>query len=184
MLYLYVDHCSHIFNFLITYFCSTKTFFFLSYSIYIQVKTHSFSIQPKISLTEEHRTPTRQFVEVGDIHHLGEFTSEEEDTLQSQFLDRRMPSNEVDWRINAIVAPLATQLETLIQPMRELRERNSNRSTEGATVSERSRSSGRRSDTEFCSFVPPLLSLLDFLMIISWCLLSVTEPQPVLRHRS
>ena len=62
---------------------------------------------------EENRTtPTRHFVEVGDIHHSGESASEGEDNLQSQLLERRLSSSEVDRKINAISAPLAMQLET------------------------------------------------------------------------
>ena len=101
-------------------------------------------------MSGENRTPTRQFDEVGDVHHSGESASERENNLQSQLLDRRMFffSNEVERRINAIVAPLATQLETLTQPVRELSERSSNHSTEWNTAFERSRSSSQRSDTE------------------------------------
>ena len=62
---------------------------------------------------EENRTtPTRQFIKVGDIHHSGESASEGEDNLQSQLLDRRLSSGEVDRKINAISASLAMQLET------------------------------------------------------------------------
>ena len=46
-----------------------------------------------------------------------------------------------------MVAPLATQLETLIQSVRKLCETNSNRSTEGDAICEQSRSLGERSDT-------------------------------------
>ena len=59
-------------------------------------------------MTEDNRTPSRQFVEVGDAHISGESACEVEDNLQSQLLDRRLSSSEVDWRINAIVAPLTT----------------------------------------------------------------------------
>ena len=55
-------------------------------------------------MSEENRTSTRQFVEVGDVHHSDESASEGEENLQSQLLDRRLFSTEVDWRINAIVA--------------------------------------------------------------------------------
>ena len=58
-----------------------------------------------------------------------------------------MSSSEVDRRIIAIVTPLATQLETVIQSIRELSERSSNRLTEGNLASERSKSSGQCSDT-------------------------------------
>ena len=66
-------------------------------------------------MSEENRTPTRQFVEIGDLHASGESGSEAEDQLQSQLLDRKISSSEVDRRINAIVSPVATQLETLIR---------------------------------------------------------------------
>ena len=55
-------------------------------------------------------------------------------------------SSEVDWRVNATVAPLATQLETLIQSLREFSERSSNRSGEENVASERSRFLSQRSD--------------------------------------
>ena len=64
-----------------------------------------------------------------------------------QTLQRKLSSSEVGRKINAIVAPLATQLETLIQSVRELNERSSNRLTAGITASEGSGSSGQRSDT-------------------------------------
>ena len=57
-----------------------------------------------------------------------------------------MSSREVDIKINAIVAPLSTQLEIIIQPVSELGERSSTRSTEGNVLSERSRSSGQLFD--------------------------------------
>ena len=58
-----------------------------------------------------------------------------------------MTSNEIDKGRNAVVAPLSMHLETLIQSMKELTERNSIRSTEGNETSEQSRSTGKRSDT-------------------------------------
>ena len=66
-------------------------------------------------MSEENRTPTRQFVEHGDVHHFGETASEGESNLQFQLLDGRMSSSEVYRRINATASPLATHLETLIQ---------------------------------------------------------------------
>ena len=78
-------------------------------------------------------------MEVGDVHHSGQSASEEEGNLQSQLLDRKLFSSEVDKRINAIVAALAAQLETIIQSVRELSERRSNRSTERNAASERSK---------------------------------------------
>ena len=97
-------------------------------------------------MSERNRTPTRSFIEVGNVHHSGESADEGEDNLQLQLLDRKMSSGEVDGRINAIVAPLATQFATLIQSVKELSERNSNHPTERNAESERSRSSGQRSD--------------------------------------
>ena len=64
-----------------------------------------------------------------------------------------MCSSEIDRRINAIVGFLVTQIETFIQLVRELSQRSSNRSTEGNKASERSRSSGQRSDTEIHIFM-------------------------------
>ena len=93
-------------------------------------------------MSEETRTPKRPFIEVRDVHHSGESASEREDNLQSQLLDSRMSSSEVHRRINAIFAPLATQLKTLILSVTELIEKNSSRLTEGNAASERSRSSG------------------------------------------
>ena len=93
-------------------------------------------------MSEENRIPTRQFVEVGDAHVPVESASDVEDNLQSQLLERKLSSREVDRRINPIVVPLATQLETLIQSVREL---SSNRSTEGNVASERSRLLNQRS---------------------------------------
>ena len=95
---------------------------------------------------EENTTPNRQFVKIGDARNSVESVSDVEDNLQSQSPERRICSSEVDRRINAIAAPLATQLETLIQSVRERSEGSSNRSTEANVASERSRSSGQRSD--------------------------------------
>ena len=71
-------------------------------------------------MSEGNRTPTRQFVEIGDAHVSAESASDAEDNLQSQLLERKLSSSEVDRRIKAIYAPLASQLETLIQSLREL----------------------------------------------------------------
>ena len=98
-------------------------------------------------MSEGSRTSTRQFVEIGDAHVSAESASDVEDNLQSQKLERKLWSSEVDRRINAIVAPLATQLETLIQSVKELSERSSNRLTEDNVTSERSRSSSQPSDS-------------------------------------
>ena len=98
-------------------------------------------------MSEENKTPTRPFIEIGDAHNQVESASDVEDNLQSQLLERKFSSSEVDRRIKAISAPLATQLETLIQSVRELSDRSSNRSTEGNVASERSKSSGQRPTT-------------------------------------
>ena len=93
-------------------------------------------------MPEENTTPTWQFLEIGDAHISAESESDAEDNLQYQILDRKLSSSEVDRWINAIVAPLAMQLEKLIQSAREQSERSSNRSTEGNVASERTRLSG------------------------------------------
>ena len=82
-------------------------------------------------MSEGNRKPTRQFVEIGDAHVATESGSDTGDNLQSQLLDRKSSSSEIDRIINAIVAPLATQLEMLIQSVWGVGERSSNRSIEG-----------------------------------------------------
>ena len=74
-----------------------------------------------------------------------------------------MSSSEVDRRINAIVAPVATQLETLIHSVRELSERSLKGSTEGIAASERLRSSGQRSDK--CSAIKNVFLVESFDML-------------------
>ena len=91
----------------------------------------------KLTTCKENRTPTRQFVEIDKSHVLAESGSDTKDQLQSQLLDWKLSSSEVDRRRNAIVAPLSTQLQTLIQSVRELSERSSNRSTDKNVASER-----------------------------------------------
>ena len=81
-------------------------------------------------MSGENRTPTRQFVEVGVAHVSAESASDVADNLQSQLPERKLSTSEVDRRINAIVASLTTQLETLFQSVKELSEKCSNRSTE------------------------------------------------------
>ena len=71
-------------------------------------------------MSEENTTPTRQFVETGFAPKPAESASEAEDNLQSQSIECRLSSSEVDRRINAIACLLATQLETSIQSVREL----------------------------------------------------------------
>ena len=90
-------------------------------------------------MSEGNRTPTGRFVEVNDVHRSGESASEGEDNLRVQLLDRRMSSCEFDRKINAIIAPLSTQLEKLIQSVSELCERNLTHLTEGNAASGRSR---------------------------------------------
>ena len=101
-------------------------------------------------MSEGNRTPTRQFVEVGDVNASVESLSDGEDNLQSQMLEKNLLSSEFDRRINAIFTQLVTQIEMLIRSIRELSEGGSNRSTEGNVASERSRLSRLRSDNVFC----------------------------------
>ena len=96
-------------------------------------------------MSEEDRRLTRQFVEIGDAHISAESACDVEDNLQSQILERKISSSEVDRRTIAIVAPLVIQSETLIQSLRKLSEKRYNRSTQEIVASERSKS-GRRSD--------------------------------------
>ena len=114
--------------------------------------------------------PTRQIVELGDTHNSGEAASESQRNLQSQLLDRRLTSSDIDRRINAIDALLSTQL-LLIQSVRELNERSSTRSAEKNMLSDRSRISGQRSgrhnscelqkhDHNFANPRQPLLHML------------------------
>ena len=58
-------------------------------------------------MSQENRTPTKQFVKFGDVRHSGDSASEGEDDLQLQLLDRRMSSSEVDSKINAIFASVS-----------------------------------------------------------------------------
>ena len=60
------------------------------------------------------RTPTRQFVELGDAHGSGESASDGEGNLRSQLLDRIKTASEIDRRINAIAAHLSTQFQLWI----------------------------------------------------------------------
>ena len=71
-------------------------------------------------MSEENRTPTRLLVEAGDVHKSGESTGEGEDNLQSQLLNRRMSSSEVDRRTNGTVVLLATQFEMLVVCIKSL----------------------------------------------------------------
>ena len=59
-----------------------------------------------------------------------------------------MTSNQIDRMINAIVAPLSTQLEALIQSVRELNEMSFIRPTERNTKSDREESSGQHFDSQ------------------------------------
>ena len=77
--------------------------------------------------------------------------------LRSQLLNRRMTSNKIDKRINAIVARLFTQLEALIQSVREFNERVYIFSTEGNVMFEQSRSTGQRLDNRSSLAAPDSL---------------------------
>ena len=94
-------------------------------------------------MSEGNRTPTRQFVEAGNARALVESASDEEDSLRSQLLERKLSSIEVDRRMNTKVAPLATQIETLILSVTEPSESSSNSSTEVNVASERLISPGQ-----------------------------------------
>ena len=90
---------------------------------------------------EGNRTITWQFVKVGDAHVSAESASDYEDNLQSKLLERS------GQEIKRNSCPTRYATRNLIQSVKELSERSSNRSTEGNVESEQSRSSGRRSDT-------------------------------------
>ena len=57
-----------------------------------------------------------------------------------------MTSSKIDRRISAIVAPLCTHLEMLIQSVKQFNERISPRLTEGNVASDRLQLTGQRSD--------------------------------------
>ena len=105
----------------------------------------SDSTSHRTKLSEKNRTLITQVFEVGDVHQSVESASDNEENLRSTLLDLRMTSSGIGRRINTIVARPSTQLETLIQSVRELNEGNSTRSTKGSIVFERSRSSDQRS---------------------------------------
>ena len=113
-----------------------------------QLKQNFFPSIMIVTMTERNRTPTRQFVEVGDAHVSAESASDVGDKLQPQLLERKLSPSEVDRRIKSMIATLAMQLETLIQSVTKLSERSSNRSTEGNVASEQSRSSGQYCDSK------------------------------------
>ena len=77
---------------------------------------------------------------------MGQLASEEEQNMRSLLLDHRIISSEKDRRINAIISPLFSQLEMLIQALRGLSKRNLTLSTERNIASERSSWTGQRSD--------------------------------------
>ena len=87
-------------------------------------------------MTEQNLAPNELLVELGDAHRSIELGSGGERNLQSQLLDRRMTSNETVRKINAVVAPLSTQSEALIQSVMELTERSFIRSTDGNQMSD------------------------------------------------
>ena len=63
------------------------------------------------------------FVEVSGVHHSGQSSSDGGVSLQSQLRDPKVTSIEVDWRLSEVAGSLSTQLETLIQSVRKLREK-------------------------------------------------------------
>ena len=93
-------------------------------------------------MLEEYRTPTRKFVEGGDVHHSGELSNDGKKICNQSFLT-------VEWQQaeNAIAAPLCTLSEILLQSVTELGERSSARSTEENESSERLGLSGQRFNT-------------------------------------
>ena len=80
-------------------------------------------------MSEVNRIPTRDFVELGDEHHLGKTGSVGGKNFRLQLLEGKMTSSEIDNRINAFVATLSTHLEALIQSVRELTKRSFTSST-------------------------------------------------------
>ena len=69
------------------------------------MKHQSFFIQGKVGMSEENRTPTKKLVEIGDFYQSGQSASEGQNNWQSQFLDGRMSSSEVDRRITRSLPP-------------------------------------------------------------------------------
>ena len=105
-------------------------------SLHSNVKHYPLSISlrfgvAKVIISEENRTPTGEFVELGGTHHSGESDNNGEENLQWQLLDQRLAFNEIDRRIIEIVAPLSTQLKALIRSVKELSEKSSIRSNAG-----------------------------------------------------
>ena len=92
-------------------------------------------------MSEGNKTLNRQFVQIDDVHASVGSASNGEDNLQFQLFERKLSSSDIDGRIIAIFAPLATHAEKLTQSVKELSESNSNRTSEGNVASERSRSS-------------------------------------------
>ena len=78
-------------------------------------------IEPTMS--DENRTPTMNFVEVSGVHHSGQSSSDGGVSLRSQLRDPKVTSIEVDRRLSEVAGSLSTQLETLIQSVRKLREK-------------------------------------------------------------
>ena len=93
-------------------------------------KTLKFTVA-KVIISEENRTPSRHFAKLGDTHCSGDADNDGKENLRLQKLEKTMISFEIDGRINGIVAPLSTQLEALIQSVRELSEKSSIRSNTG-----------------------------------------------------
>ena len=88
--------------------------------------------------------------------------------------DRRMSSSEVNRRINAIVAPLATHLQMLIQSVKDFSEGCSSRSTEKNAASERSRSSTSKLSRKLC--IIRILLVFVIVMYVQWITISLKKP--------
>ena len=52
------------------------------------LNTISLFIKRRNNIPEENKMPTRQFVDIGDVHHAGGSASEEEDNLQTKLQHR------------------------------------------------------------------------------------------------
>ena len=97
-------------------------------------------------MTQENQIQFRRLVKFGEVNYSGESGSDSEGNFWSQSIDQIMTFFDVDTGTNAITSPLFSQLEALIQSLREFSNRSSIRSTEENMTSERSRSSGQHSD--------------------------------------
>ena len=115
---------------------------------------------------EGNRTPTRHFVESGVVHASVEPASDGEDNLQSQLLEKNLSPSEVDRRLNAIVTLLATQIEALVQSVKELSGSGSNRSSERNAAPERSRSSDLQPDNDYAKTLA-MLEVVARIVLVS-----------------